>query len=442
MTTLVPIMLIGWIPLSIVFFDMLKPHRAVLCSLIGGTLFLPLAGYDIPGLPDYSKSTALAASLFFGGLFTGKWKLAKFKWKRYDIPIIVFCLISFVSSLSNQLGPYDGFSKCLASIFFIGIPYMAGRIYFGSMDSLRDLSMALLIGGLIYVPFCLFEIRMSPQLSNIFYGFFPHSFLQHFRYDGYRPIVFMSHGLMVSLWMAVSTIIAFWYWRARKVVYIKGIPMWLVFLALAVTTILCKSANGWIVMALGCIFFYLHQSNRSKMFFICFLLAIALYPELRITGIISADKVKDAASLVFDDERVDSLSMRLWQEDLFIEKTIERPLLGWAGSKNGWPTKEDGTLAVPMIDAIWLIFFNSKGYLGLISYFFLMLQGPWLNFRFSNRYPSPFDDHAFIPRILSLVVIFFMMDSLVNGMINPVYFMVSGALVSFHLNQQLNMFQS
>ena len=38
-------------------------------------------------------------------------------------------------------------------------------------DTLRDLCLSIIIGGVIYLPLCLYEIRMSPQLHSIFYGF-------------------------------------------------------------------------------------------------------------------------------------------------------------------------------------------------------------------------------------------------------------------------------
>ena len=37
----------------------------------------------------------------------------------------------------------------------------------------------LLIGGLIYIPFCLFEIKMSPQLHKWVYGYHQHAFDQN-----------------------------------------------------------------------------------------------------------------------------------------------------------------------------------------------------------------------------------------------------------------------
>ena len=91
-----------------------------------------------------------------------------------------------------------------------GIPYFLGRIYFNDLQGLRELSVAIFIGGLIYVPFCLYEIRFSPQLHRLLYGYHQHDFSQTFRFGGYRPMVFMQHGLMVGMWMGMATLAGIW----------------------------------------------------------------------------------------------------------------------------------------------------------------------------------------------------------------------------------------
>ena len=58
MTPLVPIMLFGWVPFTILLFMRLPAHRAVLVAVIGGWLLLPTAGYNWPGIPPYGKATA------------------------------------------------------------------------------------------------------------------------------------------------------------------------------------------------------------------------------------------------------------------------------------------------------------------------------------------------------------------------------------------------
>ena len=51
-----------------------------------------------------------------------------------------------------------------------------GRAYFGDVKGLRELATVLFIGGLIYIPLYLYEIRLSPQLHNTIYGFHQHDF--------------------------------------------------------------------------------------------------------------------------------------------------------------------------------------------------------------------------------------------------------------------------
>ena len=436
MTPLVPIMLFGWVPFTIFLFFRLPPHRAVLVSVIGGWLLLPMTGYNLPGIPAYSKGTAIALGLILGGRLSGYRQRALFRWKIYDVPMLLWCLCPMASSLSNQLGLYNGLSGVLDNAITWGIPYLAGRIYFDNLDKLRDLCLAIMIGGILYLPLCLYEIRMSPQLSNIFYGYFPHVFMQHMRYGGYRPIVFMQHGLMVALWMAVTTTVTFWLWRSNEIKHIKGISISLFALALIVTTILCKSVNGWISLVLGCGGYFVFRLFKSSRPYRLLLLLVPCYIVLRVIGSLEGEVIVSMVSHVFDESRTSSLAIRTVQEDLFIEKTLERPLFGWGIIGRGWPVEEEsGKKAVRMIDALWLIIFNTRGIIGIFSMTAMMLIGPWLALRSHKKQTLDTTFLHMSPILLSLVVILFLIDSLVNGMLNPIYILVSGALLGWHVNQ-------
>ena len=437
MAILVPIMLFGWFPFTIFLFLSCKPHYAVLISVIGGWLLLPQAGYNLPGLPEYNKSMTIALGLIIGGRISMDRRTSSFRWKIYDLPMIIWCLCPIATSVTNQLGLYDGLSSSMVTILTCGIPYIAGRIYFNNPKTLNDISLAIIFGGLLYVPLCLFEIRMSPQLSNIFYGFFPHSFLQHFRYGGYRPIVFMQHGLAVSLWMAVSSVLAFWLWRSGDIKYLKSVPMSIIFAALALTCVHCKSANGWTVLFIGCGIYFLSSGFNSSKPVLLLLFVVPIYIGFRLKGIVTAHELETFFANFFDAERVASLGIRLYQEDLFTLKALERPVFGWGGYGRAWPIDPyTGEKMVQMIDALWLGIFSSKGFLGLISFVCSMLFGPWLALRYGLDKKNDYSFSAQSVVVLSLVVVFFMIDSLVNGMFNPVYVLISGALVNCHIHQK------
>ncbi|HEX8521013.1 MAG TPA: hypothetical protein VF669_02070, partial [Tepidisphaeraceae bacterium] len=58
MTFLVPLMLFGWIPAVTYLFMVLPPRRAVIAAFLVAWLFLPMAGYKVTALPDYTKMSA------------------------------------------------------------------------------------------------------------------------------------------------------------------------------------------------------------------------------------------------------------------------------------------------------------------------------------------------------------------------------------------------
>lgn len=429
MSILIPLMLFGWVPFTVILFCILKPHRAVLFSVIGGILFLPQAIYDLSGLPDFSKQTAIALGIILGGELSGKRHTFIFKVTRFDVPMVIWCLCPIVSSLSNGLGIYDGISSTLNQAINWGVPYFAGRIYFRDIESVRELCYGVIAGGLLYMPLCLYEVRMSPRLSKDVYGFFPHSWLQHFRYGAFRPIVFMQHGLMVSLWMASSSVVVFWLWKSRQLRQIKGFPVAFAFVILAVTCVLCKSVNGFFALIIGCSLYFVkgREGVRSVTWLI---LLIPAYLIFRMNDIITVNDLLEIAGRYLDEERVQSFSVRLIQEDLFFERALERPFFGWGGYGRGSPIDpETGKEMSIVIDSFWIITMRSRGFVGLISLFCAMLIGPWLVLRKIKRQPGNTKDDILLI-VLSLLVTLFMIDSLQNGMLNSVYILISGVVLS------------
>lgn len=432
MSALVSIALFGWVPASLLAFAMLRPHRAVLVTTIGGWLFLPTAKLDLPGLPPYTKATAIALGLICGVLLIGRRGRSRFVFRLIDLPVIVLCLGSFLTSLSNDLGLYDGFSATFQKVVFWGVPYMFGRIYFTSAEHLRDLALGLVIGGIVYGVLCLYEIRMSPRLNLHVYGFLQHDWRQHKRYGGWRPLVFMHHGLMVALWMALTTIVAFWVWRCRIVTRIRRLPQALATMALAVTAVLCKSAGAWMALALGVGAYYLHENLRMRWVIVVMLLVFPVYVSVRIAGIVSTEQVEALAHHIFDAERVDSLVFRLAQEDPFVAWTLNRPLLGWGGHGRNWPVDLiSGAETVDVVDAQWLTLFSKSGLVGLFSFCATFMAGPLLALRVVARLVRPDPLLRIMPVILCLPVGLFLIDSLFNGMPSPVYTLVAGALAGF-----------
>lgn len=436
MNSFATFMLLAWVPITMVFFSKMKPHQAVLAAVIGGWLLLPMGvAFDVSGLPGgYTKRFAIAFGLLVSGGLSRRKHGESFHWSIYDLPMLLFCLSPIPSSLTNELGLYNGVAGAADTAIAWGVPYYAGRLHFNTAEKIRNLCLGIVIGGIVYAFLALWEIRMSPRLSINIYGFFPHEWRQHRRYGGWRPIVFMQHGLMVALWMAAATTAAFWLWKSRIVRQIRGVPMGFVVALMAITTVLCKSANGWFTLVLGFGSYYLYRRSRSNRALLFLLLAIPLYAVLSIYGVIEGEHVAGVAARVFDDERVASLSIRLLQEDLFIESTMDRFLFGWGRTSYAWPTDDiTGRLLVTMIDSLWLILFSLRGIFGLSTWITAMLIGPWLVLRTVQKRGTKLEYANLPSAVLALIVVTFMIDSLVNGMVNPVYILSSGCLVSGYL---------
>jgi hypothetical protein len=434
-TFLVPLALFGWPLVAIACFRRMKPVDACIIVLFGGFMFLPVYSFKIPGVPEFDKNACIALSLLLGDLASGKARGRLRIRSRLDLAVISAVVISpIITSLANGLGLYDGVSNSLRLILIWGIFYRAGRLYFTDAASLRKLTLALVSGGLIYIPFILFEVRMSPQLSRMIYGFFPHDFAQHIRYGGFRPIVFMNHGLVVAFWSAMATAAAFALWRAKEVRSVAGIPIGIACISLLITSLLCKSAGPLVYLLVAIVFFCIRRQSTRSLLIRVLLLGGVLYLWFRINNIIPVSSIESFFARYFDPERMHSLTFRLRQEDPFTAKALMQPLFGWGGYQRGWPIDPETGLIIRVVDSAWLIAFSTFGFLGLISQSIFFGGGPWiLAKRISKRRriggglpPLPVD-----AEILGLIVTFFTIDCLINGTGNPVYLACAGALVSY-----------
>ena len=167
MLFLIPVALFGWLPVIMMIFSTTPPRRAVVVCFIGAWLFLPYAGYDLPGIPDYSKRSATSLGVMLATvIYRSDWLFAtRLRW--FDVPMLVLCSCPMASSLANGLGAYDGLSASFTYVVTWGLAYLIGRVYFTRPEHLRELALGIVAGGLIYVPLCAWEFRMSPRTTAI-----------------------------------------------------------------------------------------------------------------------------------------------------------------------------------------------------------------------------------------------------------------------------------
>ena len=458
MSPLVPLVMFSWIPIVLNIFSRFPPQRAALIAFILAWLFLPMASFPLSGLPDYTKMSATCAGILLACMVYDSDRLAAFQFHPVDIPVLCWCLSPLCSSLTNGLGPYDGVSQSLNQTVTWGLPYLVGRIYFNDINGLNLLARGLFYGALAYIPFCLYETRMSPILHYKIYGFMHFSFAQAIRGGGYRPTVFMVHGLMVGMWMAMGTMLGIWGMytgalkgKLRNVIMVIGLilaPV-AVFMALGktgdgsamlvvewkalivsmsalVTTILVKSSGALGLMIAGLFILFASVRVKTSLLLIIILLVPPSYIITRSTGIWSGKNLTEFLAEKFSEERAASLQFRFDNETILVEKAMVRPTFGWGGWGRSRVYNEDGE-DISITDGLWIIALGNRGLFGLGGLTLaLILPIAYMLYLIPIRlWAHP--DYA-LPAAMSLMLGLYMVDNLLNAMVNPVYMLVCGGL--------------
>ncbi|NEO32244.1 MAG: O-antigen ligase domain-containing protein [Symploca sp. SIO3C6] len=437
------LVMIAWLPVVLYLFRIFPAQRAVVISFIVAWLFLPqLAGFSFPGIPDYERMSATCYSILLATFIFDVQRFTSYKLGWLDLPMLIWCICPFASSITNGLGVYDGLSQTLAQTVAYGIPYFLGRIYLNNLTGLRHLVIAMFIGGLIYAPLCWIEVRMSPQIHRWVYGYLDaRKFAQTIRYGGYRPTVFMQHGLSVGMWMATATLIGIWLWRAGVIKQVWGISMrWLV-AVLLITVVLVKSTGAIILLLLGIMIMFTAKWFRTSFLQLLLIIGVSSYLYMGATGVFSSERIAQVVSglaTVVDQGRANSVGFRMHNEEMLSEKARQRMMFGWGGwGRNRiYVENWNGDLVdISITDSLWIISFGINGAVGLIAIFGSSLL-PAFSF-FWLRYPASswFKPKVAPAAVLSVIITLYMVDCTLNDQPNPVFTLASGGIAGLVLKE-------
>ncbi len=418
----------GWIPFTLVLFMIMPPKRAVVWCFFLAWLFLPMAGYQLTGMPDYTKMSASSAGVALGAVLFDQGRLLRFRLRIVDIPIIMFTIVSpMASSISNGLGLYDGVSEINGWLGSWTLPWFIGRVYLKTADDMRLVATAFLLGAFIYIPISLWEMRMAPTLHRNIYGFHQHSFAHAIRWGGFRPRGFMQSGLMTALFMCSAAVIGLCLWRGRVPVKIfrTPVPMILAIPFLGVVAIFCKGtgAIGLMFAVVGCL--YACVILRSRIPLMLFVAISPLYIIARANGIWDGTNMVEFVE-GFSRERAHSLNFRFVNENVLIDKAAQRPIFGWGGWNRSAVYNEAGD-KTSVSDGLWIVLYGKHGVLGM-GFFVLSLATPVLMFLWR------FKAHQWLkPSVapctgLALMLAMYLVDCLFNGMESPLNFLIAGGL--------------
>lgn len=376
------IMILAWPLVAALLFSRLPPLNAIIWTLLGGYLLLPpVAAIDLP-LIKLNKESVTSLSALAGALLTAPrgGQRPQFElWVKILIAGLVLAPMPtalgnpepLVEGLSFRPGmkPYDGVSASVDMMLTL-IPFYIGYRFVSSPEAITQILRALLLAGLAYSLPMLLEIRLSPQLNVWIYGFFAHDFSQMIRYGGFRPMVFLAHGLWLALFASTAVMAAAAWLRLGRGTAGAGMRV-MALLWLGAVLVLCKSVAALIYAVIFVPVLLLLRPRRQMMLAGLIALAAFAYPIARWTGTFPADALADFA-LGLDAERGQSLEFRFDNEQILLERAALKPLVGWGGwGRNQIVDPETGRYA-SVTDGQWIIQLSAYGILGYLCMFGLL----------------------------------------------------------------------
>lgn len=435
---LVPLVMYLWIPVVLYIFTRFPPQRALIVSMIAAWLFLPLAEIKFPGIPVYNKMAATCYGVLLANIIYDFGRISSFQFGWLDLPMLIWCLCPFASSLTNDLGAYDGFSTTFSQVVTWGVPYFLGRIYLNNLAGLRQLAVGIFLGGLIYVPFCLYEVRFSRNIHGMVYGFQSAAtgFLISIRMGGYRPAVFMVSGLELGVWIMAATLLGIVLWRAGIIKRVRNIPMsWLV-IVLLVTFVLVKATGAYALLGLGLIIFFTAKWFRTALGLWILVIVISSYLHMGVNGTFTGqqrEQIVTFANNTAGPDRAQSLDFRFQNEEILGNKARQNPIFGWGGFGRNRVYDQNGK-DISITDSLWIIVFGINGVVGLCSMTASLLL-PAVSFCF--RYPaSTWSNPKVAPAAaLAVCLVLYMLDCLSNAFVNPIYTLAAGGISGLLLKE-------
>lgn len=411
-------------------------ERGLIWNVLSGQLILPVgATIKFQMVPPISKTTVVNFCCFAAYFFLARRKTRSTTFGLVELLLVLMVLTPIVTSQLNSddiifgwrylpgVGLYDALSAVQAALITL-IPFLLARKYLNTATAGRQVLQTLSIAGLVYSIPMLFEVRFSPQLHFWIYGYYPSEFVQAMRNGSFRPMVFMGHGLLAAFFMMTCLIAATALGRMRANTSV--IPPQVSTPFLGVVLVLCKTLGALIYGLIG-ILLVLFTKPKTQLRLAAALVTIALaYPMLRSFDLVPTSAVIDLTKLV-SDERAQSLSFRLNNEDALLARAFERPVFGWGRYGRNRVYDEDSGKDLSVTDGRWIIDIGQFGLIGFIAEFGLLAICVYRAVSARTRITSKADEICFAA--LALIVSLNIFDLLPNSSLIPWTWLLAGSLL-------------
>ena len=433
-------MLAAWPAIAIVLTKKKAPDTAVILLLLVPYLILPPIITLNLGITS-SLDKYIVASLVALLIVRARFGAMHFLPKSFSIRILIFLLVlsPFLTLLYNRdpiflpnrvipgLTIKDVINMELFNFCWIYIPFLLGYTWLGNPGAHGKLLAIVSVAGLVYSVPMLWEVRMSPQLNIKLYGFFPSGFEQQIRAGGFRPVVFLEHGLRVAVFFAMSIMATMTIYKVADKNKKTERKSRLKLIYMLAVMFLCKTWSALIYTAIAIAIFVATKPKMWMRFSVIVVALIFAFPFVRTANVLPIHQVSDFFSQ-YSSDRAGSLQYRFDNEDILLDRANERPLAGWGGwgrSRVYDATGKD----ISVTDGTWIIVFGVTGWIGYIAEFGFVLLPVFFVSRKLRANPQL--EVPVCTAGIFIILAFNMIDLIPNSSITPFIYLLSGALMGY-----------
>ncbi|AJQ92817.1 O-antigen ligase family protein [Gynuella sunshinyii] len=435
------IVLFSWPLWALLIAKKVNNSQAAILLLLIPYLLLPLkTEFSLP-LVSLNKET-LPSLVAFLLLFR---RQQNFKFLPETITARIIVILLYLSPILTTLTngdtlvygpkiksgiPIENTIGMLVDVFITLIPFILGLNFVNNEQAQKDFLKYLVIAGLIYSLPILWEIKMSPRLHSQIYGIFPHDWRQQLRQGGFRPVVFLGHGLYIAVFMSLATTAALVLWKAKiKPLQRNGL---LIAMFLVGVVVLSKSLSAviYVLLMIGAVMFLSYRKKAQVAAAIA--LFVFVFPMLRSLDLIPTTQIVNGIAH-YSEDRAGSLEYRFDNEDMLLAKANQRPLFGWGsyGRNRVFDpyTGED----ISTTDGVWILWFGKQGWVGYLAFFGLLCYPIFSVYGLIRR-----NQRVSVLSVgLCLTLSVNLLDLIPNSSISHLTLLMAGALMGYVENKKL-----
>ena len=434
----IDIVYLGFVVAALGLVRWFGPARGALLAYLGGWVLLPVGHYPVgsagaafpywitglavPSDMLLTKAWVAAAAPLLGVLLFDARTLAAGRPRGCDAAMLLWCAWPLAQSvLASAPGAPTPVLACLYLCGTWGLPWLIGRLYFGTPQAQQELLRALALSALACLPIGLLEGWAGPWVYDSLFE--PHPFRSDgaVRYVGFRPLGMFEDGNQYGLWLALCALAALWLaavgrWRG---------PWTVVAAAIGALAAAAQSVGALLLLGLGAVGLALSRVWRPRVAVIALAALLLVGGSVYLSGVVPVMQIGRSTALgrhVVDGLRAvgrGSFAWRISQDQKVLELARQHPLVG-SGQWDWW--RPAGIRPW----GLWMLVLGQFGVVGLAAalaaWLGTSLRVAWNAPRASGWRPSG------RPLVLAALVVLAAFDGLLNSFIFSPALLVAGAL--------------